>query len=129
MKSVIKIVGSIVSGLGEGKKYVDIYSSKIYETLRIEPYRGTLNIVIGDEYVRLLSSCFEKGKAHIIEPPCNIYGKVYALKSILRNIEVYIIRPEKTKHQANIVEVISDKNLRELLQLKDGDIIELYIYC
>lgn len=126
---IIKIVGNVISGLGEGKKYVDIYSNRIYETLGIEPYRGTLNIIIKSEYVKQLSTCFEEGNVCVVEPPCSKYGKVYALKSILRDIEVYVIRPEKTSHQANIVEIISDKNLRELLKLKDGDVVELYIYC
>ncbi|ADM27082.1 protein of unknown function DUF120 [Ignisphaera aggregans DSM 17230] len=126
---IVKVIGNVVSGLGEGKKYVDIYSDRIYEVLGIKPYKGTLNIAIRSEYIEQLSNCFEKGKVYVIEPPCNRYGRVFALKSILKDLEVYVIRPEKTRHGANIIEIISDKNLRELLELKDGDIIELYIYC
>ncbi len=126
---IVKIIGNVISGLGEGKKYVDIYSDRIREVLGIEPYKGTLNIVVRSEYVEQLSNCFKKGKIYIIEPPYNGYGRVLALKSLIRDMEVYVIRPEKTKHGVNIIEVISDKNLRELLKLKDGDIIELYIYC
>ena len=48
----IIIEGHIVTGLGEGAYYVDVYSSKIKAALGFNPHLGTLNVKVMDESSR-----------------------------------------------------------------------------
>lgn len=112
------MVGRVVSGFGEGGKYVEIYMDVIEKVLGIKPYPGTLNveILIGNPEI-----LYGKLKPVIISPPGPGYGEVYAYKARLNGIVVFLVRPAKTRHDIKIVEVISDKYIRGLLNLRDGD--------
>ena len=39
----------------------------------------------------------------------------------------YILRPEKTAHKTNIIEIVSDVNFREKYKLKDEDVIKILV--
>lgn len=119
----IVVKGIVVSGLGEGAKYVKIYSEQIRRVLGIDPYPGTLNIDVQQDMSKILSL----DKAIIIPPPKHGYGLVYAFKAVLMGEKVYVIKPAITIHSWSILEVISSYNLREKLGLRDGMIIELII--
>ena len=120
---MIILRGRVVSGLGEGAKYVELYREQIRRVLGFDPYPGTLNIeVFGEKHNPLPFN-----KAIIIPPPTTGYGKVYAFKAYLMNEKVYVVKPEITKHSWRIIEVISEHNLRKRLGLKDGSIVELLI--
>lgn len=120
----IKLKGKIVSGLGVGAKYVQLYRGVFNKYLGIDPYPGTLNIDIGQDFFIYT----KKLKAKIIPPPRKGLGCVLAYPGILMGIKIYVIKPCITNHGWNILEIISDKNLRKTLNLKDNDIVEIIIY-
>ena len=122
-QQLIILRGRVVSGLGEGAKYVKLYREQIRRILGFDPYPGTLNIEVFSEKRDPLPL----NKAIIIPPPTTGYGKVYAFKAYLMNEKVYVVKPEITKHSWKIIEVISKYNLREKLGLRDGSIVELLI--
>lgn len=120
---MIRLRGRIVSGKGEGKKYVEIYRNVLRRKLGIDPYPGTLNIDVGYDVSKLYLSL----KPVIIEPPTNNYKPVYAVPAEIGNIKGYVIKPFATVHGWNILEFIAEINVRHKLGLKDGDIVEVFL--
>ncbi|RLG53189.1 MAG: riboflavin kinase [Thermoproteota archaeon] len=125
--------GNVVSGLGEGRYYMSLprYLSSFKEKLGYTPYPGTLNIRLHERDLpkliaieRLLSPIVIPGFTH----EGRRYGAVYCyLASLNRSERVHIVKPERTHHPRGIVEVISPKNLRAALSLKDGDQVTLVV--
>ncbi len=119
----IRLRGRVVSGLGEGAKYVNIYRRVFLEYLGIDPYPGTLNIDIGSD----ASNIIPREKAMILPPPTNGYGDVLVYRGVLNDVQVYVIKPVLTRHSWRILEVVSEKYLRKKLGLRDGDEVVLMI--
>lgn len=121
---LLELRGFLRSGLGEGKYYLSLeqYKKAIKNTLNFVPYAGTLNLEISENELWkrdvLLSRAvflpaFEAGGRKygaLSVYPCLIGGKCCAL-----------VFPERTHHRINMLEVISDVNLRKWLKKKDGD--------
>lgn len=106
--------GVVKSGHKEGSKYIKIYKDKIKELINQDIYEGTLNIKINFLIKKL------KFKNVYIINKFNNFEKVLITPCKINNIDAYIVIPEKTKHKY-IFEIISSYNLREKLNLKDGD--------
>ncbi len=117
----------VFSGLGEGEFYVSIYSKGFRLNLGFTPYPGTLNTRLRRD-VELFNKCLELSYKIIVEPP-----KIEGIR--LAPVEVYpayidgypswIVRPQITVYKRDVVELIADVNLRELLSIQDGDIVEI----
>jgi len=129
---VDKLFGRVISGKGEGKYYMSLkpYKERFYNILGYYPYEGTLNI-------KKLNNNFQLNKLNWLEIddfeydgrayygvkilPVKIYGKIGYL------VNGAIIRPKKSTHDKNIIELISNVNLRKFLFLKNNDIIVVNI--
>lgn len=122
---VIKVRGRVTRGLGEGGFYVAKYMGEFEKALGFKPFQGTLNIELVNP-VEDLSEC----RGVFIRPPTPDYAPVLAYKALVNNeVEVFIVKPFKTRHGSRIIEIISKHKLRDVLGLKDGDIIEVSILC
>lgn len=121
--SEVKLKGKVVSGLGVGRKYVELYRHMFRKYLGINPFPGTLNVDVGCD----VSAILAKMRHKLIPPPFPGYGEVIAYKGYIKDLEVYVIKPCITSHGWNILEIISEKNLRKQLKLRDGDEIEITI--
>ncbi len=112
---------------------MSIYSKEFRKVLAFNPYPGTLNIKIEDNnLVNEYSNCLKKMKAMTVEPPMipgAKLGKVLVYSAKLNDLEVYIVRPAITVYKFDVIEIIAEKNLRELLGLKDGDVIQVELEC
>ncbi len=125
--SYIELVGEVFSGLGEGEFYVNLYARNFHRALGIRPYPGTLNIRLDASSVAMAEKCLKKDKAILIDPPLEGYGRVCAWPAYFKCLKVYVIRPEKTVYKRDVVELISDKNLREFFNLVDGDRVKIQV--
>ncbi|MBE0633391.1 DUF120 domain-containing protein [Candidatus Bathyarchaeota archaeon] len=123
---VIEFEGEVVSGLFEGAYYIskEGYHRQIVEKLGFEPFPGTLNVRISEEYYdrrrRLERGEFIRlegfkdgersfGAAHCF--PCLINGE----------IEGALIVAERSIHDYGVMEIISPHYLRRKMELADGD--------
>ncbi len=127
----IVIQGTIVTGLGEGAYYVDIYSSKLRAALGFKPHLGTLNVKISDEDSRkaigrmkntpplVLSGFTHKGRT---------FGDVICYRvKVNKKIEAAVVIAQRTHHSEEILEVVAAINIRDALSLVDNDKITLTV--
>lgn len=124
----MEIEGIVTTGLGKGAYFLgqEFYKSKFNEKCGFEPYPGTLNITISQEYLdnirQIKANC-----TNIIKPKKG-FGGVKYIKAILNNtIDGAIVFPDKTTHDENYLEFIAKDNLRKKLNLEDGDKVKLKI--
>jgi riboflavin kinase len=127
---VIEFEGEVVSGLFEGAYYIskEGYHRQIVEKLGFEPFPGTLNVRISEEYYdrrrRLELGEFIRlegfkdgersfGAAHCF--PCLING----------GIEGALIVAERSIHDYGVMEIISPHYLRRKMELADGDKVKV----
>jgi riboflavin kinase len=123
--------GKVVSGLGEGKYYTEQsgYVQQFEEKLGFVPFPGTLNVEI--EFI-------ERNKLRLLKDSQAIninefktknrtFGAVKCFKAKINGVDGAIVLPLRT-HYSNVLELISEFNLRKKLNLKDADCIEIIIY-
>lgn len=106
----------VVSGIGKGGKYVEVYADKIEKVVNLRPYPGTLNLKLSSSAPPLETMEIPAfGKFGAIElAPCTINGE-----------RAFIVFPKKGKRHEGILEVIAEKNIKALLSLEDGDYVDI----
>jgi riboflavin kinase len=123
--------GKIVSGIGEGRYYTEQagYMEQFKEKLGFVPYPGTLNVEI--EYI-------EKNKLRLLKNHDIItiqefktknrsFGGVRCFKAQINGAPGAIVLPLRS-HYSNILEFISPDFLRQKLNLKDQDTVDIVIF-
>ena len=127
----IKLVGQVISGIGEGKFYVSLngYMKQFIEKLGFKPYPGTLNVKLKPEYVkyRILLEKLPGIYIQGFSDGVRTYGGVKCFKATIKDVPAAILLIERTHHTPDIIEVISPYKLRDVLNLRDGDEIEIYV--
>ncbi|MCD6488818.1 MAG: CTP-dependent riboflavin kinase [Desulfurococcales archaeon] len=124
MRKIVKLVGRVVPGIGEGRYYVNLYRDNIRQILKIDPYPGTLNIDVGVDVSKILADL----SAILIPPPSKEFAMVLAYPARVNNVYGYILKPCISIHGWNILEFITEINMREKYGLKDGDHVIVYIW-
>ncbi|TFG31141.1 CTP-dependent riboflavin kinase [Candidatus Thorarchaeota archaeon] len=127
----IVIEGRVVTGLGEGAYYVDVYSSKIKAALGFKPHLGTLNVKIFDDDSRkavgrmkntpplVLSGFSHKGRT---------FGDVICYRvKVNSEIEGAIVIAQRTHHSEDILEVVAPLNIRDELKLEEESKVTLTV--
>ena len=130
----IEFEGVVFSGLGEGGYYMSLegYVRQIEEKFGFKPYPGTLNVRLTgrsellkrvklDEYPSIMISGFSDGR--------RTYGSVRAYKASINGYRpAAVVIPSRTVHKIDVIEVIAPVNLREQLNLRDGDHVRVTVY-
>ncbi|MBI2665122.1 CTP-dependent riboflavin kinase [Candidatus Woesearchaeota archaeon] len=111
------VIGKLISGTGKGAYFVSLYSKVFQEKLGFTPFPGTLNLKIEGHF-----NLKEDKKIALKKDG---FGDVDCFPIILqKEYKCYLIRPHKTVHPGNILEIVAPVNLRELFHLNDGDDLE-----
>ncbi|MDM7934119.1 MAG: CTP-dependent riboflavin kinase [Methanothrix sp.] len=118
------IRGRVVSGLGDGRYYISRYSDRIRERLGFTPFPGTLNILLDGPF-----SPPERLSIRIegFEEAGRSFGECILVRIRIGGIGAALIRPARSSHPEEVVEVIAPANLRERLRLSDGDQVEIVL--
>ena len=122
------IKGTVFSGKGEGARFIELpwVKRQIVEKLGFTPYRGTLNIELTKEEFEN-RALLEKAQAIEISPvKCFCRGRCFKA-NLMDRLECAIVIPEIPNYPENVIEIIAPTNLREKLQLRDGDSVEVKI--
>ncbi|BDR91213.1 DUF120 domain-containing protein [Vulcanisaeta souniana] len=128
---VIRLVGNVISGLGEGSFYMSLdgYVKQFIEKLGFKPYPGTLNIKLKPEYAKyklyldVLPGIYIEGFSNGVRT----YGGVKCFKASIHGLPGAVLVIERTHHGFDTIEVISPYRLRDELSLKDGDEVEVLV--
>jgi len=123
----IVLSGTIISGKGEGKKFVNLpwVIRQIKKTLGFKPYPGTLNVLLSNESSRREEMLNRTRRITILAEDGYCNGVL--IRSTIDNIECAIVIPEIANYPKEILEIIAPMNLRELFKLEDGDEIRITV--
>jgi len=127
--------GKVISGLGEGKYYVGKYLNFFKKNLSIVPFKGTLNIKLLDEHDVFLRGQIEVQGGILMRgftEQERSFGDVFAYRvNVTRDddsekaVPAYFLKIERTHYDKSVLELISDMQLRDELQLDDGDTVRI----
>jgi riboflavin kinase len=129
----ITLEGTLFSGLGEGAYYVtkDGYRKQFIEKLGFDPYPGTLNIKITNDYDLKSLSELETYPAVELESfkdESRTFGPVKCYPSIINNkSKGAVIYAMRSHYGASVLEIVSPTFLRRQLNLKDGNKVKVEI--
>ncbi len=124
----LTLEGTIITGEGNGKRYLSLpwVKKQIEEKLGFTPYPGTLNLRLKADSTKH-RSLLSKAKTAVICPQEG-YCVAGLFKGDISGLGCAIVVPEVSGYPENLLEVIAPLNLRDRLQLKDGDSIEVTVY-
>lgn len=124
----MRIRGVVISGSKEGSYFMSLkgYKDQFKEKLGFSPFPGTLNIGIDEDEI------FKVKKIHNYKLDTvhgfKTFGDVKFVEVTINDeINGALIFPEKTHHPEDVIEVIAPVNLRNTLNLKDGDLVVITI--
>lgn len=124
----LHVKGIVFSGKGEGTRFIELpwVKKQITEKLGFTPHPGTLNIKLTKENFKSRAS-LEKVEAMEISPVIGFHRGRFFKAYLMGNLKCAVVIPEVSNYPRDILEVIAPVNLREKLQLKDGDCVEVKI--
>ena len=119
----LSIVGTIISGMGEGAYYMSMkgYTKQFKSKLGYVHYPGTLNVQLKDkkfsEAISQLSN-YEGIKINSFSDGKRTFGWVKCFKSKINNkIDCELILLERTHYDTTSVEFIAKSNIRKSLKI------------
>ena len=119
----LSIVGTIISGMGEGAYYMSMkgYTKQFKSKLGYVPYPGTLNVQLKDkkfsEAISQLSN-YDGVRINSFSDGKRTFGWVKCFKAKINNkIDCELILLERTHYDTTIVEFIAKSNIRKSLKI------------
>ncbi|MFB6123425.1 MAG: DUF120 domain-containing protein [Haloferacaceae archaeon] len=132
----LTLVGTVTSGMGEGRHYISLpgYKRQFEERLGYEPFPGTLNVELDEESVHARGEMAALDAVPIDgwEGEERTYGPATCYAARLEiDGEAYerahIIVPDRTHHDSTQLELIAPTKLRDELGLVDGDGLDIHV--
>ncbi|WP_298669963.1 DUF120 domain-containing protein [uncultured Methanofollis sp.] len=123
--------GTVISGLGEGRYYIDHpqYREQFLEKLGFYAYPGTLNVHLDPESVRVKRRL--EGLIWIgiegFEADGRSFGSARCLPCRIGDCPGAIIEPGRSHYPEEIIEIISPAPLRETFGLHDNDSVQIEV--
>ncbi|KAA0014813.1 hypothetical protein B6U81_02015 [Thermoplasmatales archaeon ex4484_30] len=113
--------GIVISGKGEGRKFIMMngYRKQIEEKFGFHPFPGTLNVKIEKESINDLKRIDAIMLDGFIKDDI-VFGSVKCFPIKLSDTKGVLLLPEKSRYK-DVAEIVAKENLRENLNLKDGD--------
>ncbi len=117
------ICGSVGGGIGEGAYYVSQkrYQQQFKAKLGFNAFPGTLNLQVNKEELAQLLANKELIEIEGFRTKTRTFGALSCYKIKMKDNDAAIVRPERARHPADIVEIIAPVNLRQSLKLDEGD--------
>jgi riboflavin kinase len=120
--------GKVCNGKGEGTKLTELQwvKKQIKQKLGFAPYRGTLNIKLTKESIKLRKQLENAKTTEII--PENGYCTAKLFKAqIAKEMVSAVILPQTNDYPLDTLEIIASINLRQKLKLKSNDQISVQV--
>ena len=122
----MRIDGKVTTGLGKAAFFLsqEFYVREFRKNCGFVPFPGTLNVVVSEEYFDEINE-IKNNCDNLIKPDEGFGAVKYIDAKLNGEINGAIVFPAKTTHEENYLEFIAEFKLRDLLSLKDGDIVSL----
>jgi 2-phosphoglycolate phosphatase len=125
------ITGQIVSGVGKAAAFTQLewVREQCREKLGFEPYPGTLNLEVTEGDVAVLENLWQKACLELV-PPTEGFCTGKVMPSRIGDIPGAILLPEASVrvHGERIIEVLAPVMLKDVLDLKEGDVLSLSVW-
>ena len=117
--------GKIASGLGQGQYFIsrEGYSRQFLQHLGFVPFPGTLNVLLEEPFPAEQQAIRIEG----FQEEGRNFGQCKCYRIKLNGIEAAVVRPERSRYPADLIEVIAPVQLRLALGLEDGDPVEVIL--
>ncbi|HZY92759.1 MAG TPA: DUF120 domain-containing protein [Thermoplasmata archaeon] len=126
----IKVRGVVTSGLGEGRYYLSQpgYVLQFQERLGYKPYPGTLNVRVAAEDLITVPTVKHWTGIRIdgFQASGRTFGGATCFPTRLKGQVCHLIVPDRTHYQ-DVIELVAAVSLRETLDLKDNDPIDVEV--
>jgi riboflavin kinase, archaea type len=124
----MKLMGKIVSGMGKGTFFMsqDFYKTQFQDKVHFTPFEGTLNLKIDSDSIDSMKT-IPKNKFGLIHGEGKFGDVKYIRATINNEICGALVFPAKSEHNEDVLEFITDKNLRKQFQFMDGDDVTIII--
>ena len=124
----IELKGRVFSGQGEGKKYVALswVKRQIKEKLGFNPYPGTLNLRLDEENVKCRVLLERSAELRLCHSEGYCTGLLF--KASLDGVACGVVIPQVESYPENVLEVVASVNLKQELQLRDGDLVTVAVF-
>lgn len=115
--------GKVISGLGRAGYFLcrEGYSRQFREKLGFIPFPGTLNVLLDQPFPASAPAIIVQGFSEKEKS----FGACSCYRIQINGLDGAAIRPDKSSHPPELIEVIAAVNLRRTLDLKDGDSVEV----
>ena len=123
----VELSGKVFSGRGEGEKFLELpwVKRQVKEKLGFIPYHGTLNIMLSEKSAKRRKLLEKAASMKVCPAEGYCSGKIF--KAFVGVLECAIVIPEVAGYPRDVLEIIAPANLREKLQLADGDKITVTV--
>ncbi|MBI4392820.1 MAG: DUF120 domain-containing protein [Euryarchaeota archaeon] len=122
--------GRVTTGLGEGQYYMSRkgYIDAFERLVGFTPFPGTLNLTVDFPENEKLAELGESESLLIGEFTAEgrTFGAVKVYRASISAVDCAVIMPVRS-HHANTIEVVAPVKLREKLDLKDGEMIDVAV--
>jgi riboflavin kinase len=123
---VYDVTGEIVSGMGEGKYYMELdgYKKQFKKKLGFTPYPGTLNLKLKSEVDIRGRQILQDTQGIEIEgfkSGERTFGAVKCFMAKIDGVKGAVIIPMRTHHGFNTLEIIAPEKIRDKIGLNEGD--------
>lgn len=128
MNDAITITGRIVSGVKKAAFFTQLgwVQAQCQEKLGFKPFPGTLNLEIAQDTIPIVEALRQGEGIELVPPDADsCSGHVYPVSVMGVTGAVVTPAEEVRVHGKDIIEIIAPINLKEALDVKDGDEIML----
>lgn len=130
----LALAGEVFTGLGEGSYYVELpgYKKQFVSKLGFIPYPGTLNLRLKGSADVMNKRALEKMPGILIKgffDERRTYGDVKCFRALVNDsVEGAVLLIKRTHYGEDVIEVISKEYLRQRLNLRDGDLVNVKVF-
>ena len=131
----VNVQGIVVSGKGEAAGFTELpwAARQFEERLGFRPSPGTLNVQLIEESERTLWREVGRWRGFPIEPPGSTGCAATCYPAVVSSLKsqgerlAFVIVPHVRGYPEDQVELLADQHLRSVLDLIDGDAVEVRI--
>jgi riboflavin kinase len=115
--------GTLISGSGGGRKYVELewVKRQVKDKLGFDPYPGTLNLRLDSENVKRRVVLEKNARLRLCRSEGYCTGLLF--KAALDDLPCGVVIPQIENYPENVFEIVASENLKQELRLRDGDLV------